>query len=132
MNISLLADILGIVSFFLTILTLVTTLNVRTQIIHSHERKTFNASYKQIIGKLEGFEKSLLEDKLDSKDFYQRIDLYITDLTSQFTFFNLYVKIMCKYISHILQSPQNDSHYQVKLAKNLIKLRNQLFKEVEL
>ena len=132
MNLSYLSNILSIISFVLTLLTFLATLNVRSQIIHYNEKQTFKANLEYIIGKLDGFRKSLLEDKLDSRDFYQRIDIYITDLTSQYTFFNLFIKIRCKYISHILQSPQNNSSYPIRLAKNLIRLKNKLSKEVEL
>ena len=88
MNIGTLSDILGIIGFFLTVLTLMATLNVRSQIIHSHERKTFKASYKQIIGQLDGFIKSLSVDYINTIAFYERIDMYITDLSSKYTFLN--------------------------------------------
>lgn len=132
MRLNYLNDIIGIIGFILTFLTFIATLNVRSQIIHFNERRNFQANCNHIVGKLDGFTKSLLEDNLNNDRFYQQIDIYITDLTSKYTFLNLFIKIKCKYIGHILQYPQSNNNYQVRLAKNLTQLKNQISKEAEL
>lgn len=129
MNIGTLSDILGILGFFLTILTLMATLNVRSQIIHSHERKSFKASYKQIIGQLDGFVKSLSDDYINTIAFYERIDMYIIDLNSKYTFFNYKVRSKCKHINYEISHRGNDINFNNDLAKYLIQLKNLLEKE---
>ena len=132
MTLNHLNDAINIIGFILTLLTFLATLNVRSQIIHLNEKRTFQANLNHILGKLDGFTKSLLEDNLNSRQFYQQIDLYMTDLISKYTFLNFFIKIKCKYINHILQSPKDNNSYQIKLAKNLTKLKNQLSKEAQL
>ena len=129
MNIGTLSDILGIIGFFLTVLTLMATLNVRSQIIHSHERKTFKASYKQIIGQLDGFIKSLSVDYINTIAFYERIDMYITDLSSKYTFLNYKIQLKFKIINHEINHRSNDVNFNTDLAKYLVQLRNLLEKE---
>lgn len=125
-------EILSVVGFAFTLFTLLATLNVRSQIIHSHERQNFQANYNQIIGKLNGFIASLVENGLNTPSFYQQIDIYMTDLTSQYTFFNILIKLKCKHISHILISPADSVGFRTDLTKKITSLRNSLSKEANL
>ena len=132
MNLGILSDILGIIGFFLTVLTLVATLNVRSQVIHSHERKTFKASYKQIIAQLDGFIKSLSVDYITTIVFYEQIDMYITDLSSKYTFLNYKIQLKFKMITHKISHKSKDANFNTDLAKYLVQLRNLLEKESSL
>lgn len=124
-----LANILGILSFFLTLLTLVATLNVRSQIIHSEEKKNFKSNRKNIVGKLNGFLNSLLTDNLNSNEFYQSIDLYMVDLLSKYTFLHFTIRLKCKSISHCIQNNMGHNDFKSILAKQLTQLINLIAKE---
>lgn len=132
MDISETADILGIFSFGLTFFTLLAALNVRSQIIHSHEKQMFKADCKQINGKIDGYIRSLLTDKLTSPNFYQQIDVYMSDLLSKYSFLSIQIKIKCKAISKKIHRHSNEQDFRTTLAKLLTELKNLLSKETNL
>lgn len=129
MDISSAADILGIIGFFVTLLTFIAALNVRSKIVHLKEREEFRSNFKQIEGKLNGYILSVKDNKLDSSPFYMDIDIYMTHLPTRYTFFGIMIKIKCKYISYILNHKNNDSNFDLSLAKQLTDLLNLISKE---
>lgn len=132
MNLSYWADVIGLISFVLTILTLIATLNVRSQVLHSHERRNFKANSKHVVGKLSGYIKSLQEDQLITDSFCQDINLYMTDLLTSYTFFSFSIKLNCKQISYCIKHTTDRNELRNSLAKHLTKLKNLVSKEVEL
>lgn len=125
-------DFLNVIGFVITILTFFTTLNVRSQVIHSHERRRFQANYDTIYGKLGGFINSLTKNNLHSDEFYSLIDVYMTELPSQYTFLNFIIKFKCEQISRKVKSPSDNITYRTTLAKQLTKLKNSISKEADL
>ncbi len=132
MNLAYISDILGIIGFVLTVITLVTTLNVRSQVIHSHEKQHFKASLEQIHGKLDGFIRSLSVDNLDTNSFYQQIDIFMVDLLSRYTFLNFRIKLKCKSVSQDARSIKDKQAMNMKLTKHLTELKNMISKEANL
>ena len=128
MDLAYVSDILGIIGFLLTVITLLTTLNVRSQVIHSHEKQHFKASFEQTYGKIDGFIRSLSMDNLDTKSFYQQIDLFMVDLLSSYTFLNYRIKLKCKSVSQDTKSLKDKQ----ALIKHLTELKNMISKEANL
>ena len=126
------SEALNVIGFIITLLTFAAALNVRSQIVHSHEKQSFHTNHEHIIGKLEGFIVSLTENSLGTPNFFHQIDIYLADLSSKYTFLGIFIKIQCKYISYKLQNPVNNENFRTGLAKNLTKLKNLISKEVNL
>lgn len=132
LNLAYVSDILGIIGFLLTVITLLTTLNVRSQVIHSHERQHFKANSEQIYGNIDGFIRSLSMDNLDTKRFYQQIDVFMVDLLSRYTFLNFRIKLKCKSVSQDTKSSKDKQAMNMKLTKHLTELKNMISKEANL
>lgn len=129
---SVISDFCGILSLILTFFTLVATMSVKSQVLHSYERHNFKANYKQIVGKLEGYILSLSDDQLNSVSFYQQIDLYMTDLFSKYTFLKKAIKRKSKAISKYICESGETELSQIYLAKQLTELKNLISKEAHL
>lgn len=132
MNIGRISDCLSILGFFLTLATFVAAINVRSQIVHLKERQNFKNEIKNISGILSGYVLSLEKNNLSEEIFFHRIDIYMTDLISKFTFFRISVKLRCKYISYLISRRNSYTGFNAKLAKQLTQLNNAILKEVDL
>ncbi|MDR2023994.1 MAG: hypothetical protein LBQ71_12325 [Hungatella sp.] len=123
-------EILSILGFVITLFTFIATLNVRSQVVHLHEKRNFQANHANITGKLEGFIISLVDDNLNTESFFNQIDLYMVDLLSKYTFFNIFIKFKCKLISHKTRQVQSGQEIDNSLARQLTELKNLISKEV--
>lgn len=132
MSISSIANWFGILGFFLTLATFLAAINVRSQIVHLKERQNFKDQIINISAKLSGYVLSLEKNNLSDEIFFYRIDLYMTDLTSKFTFLRISVKLRCKYISYIISHRNAYIGFNSKLAKQLTQLNNAILKEVDI
>lgn len=131
MDISAFADWLGIFGFFLTLLTFIAALNVRSKIVHLKERQNLKSEYLVVSGKLLGYVYSLEQNNLDSDTFFRGIDIFLTDILSRYTFLRFPVKLRCRYISRLLSKNDKSSISTLELAKQLTSLNNAILKEVE-
>lgn len=125
-------EILSIIGFVITLLTFAATLNVRSQVIHLHEKRNFQKNHANVTGKLDGFIISLVEDNLNTESFFQQIDLFMVDLLSKYTFFNIPIKIKCKFISHKTRQMGDRHGLNTSLARQLTELKNLISKEVNI
>lgn len=122
---------IGIIGFFLTIVTLLTARNVKQRIIHNAEYEQFRKNIDDITGKLEGFINSIAVNKIYEKDkhFKYAISQFLTDIKTTYTF-------LSKKNLHIIQHLQNDLQIQDlsfndwnNIVDKLISLKNALKKE---
>lgn len=82
--------IVGIVGLLLTIGTLVTSLNLKKQLVKRAEIESFRNKRQEILDKIDGFINSINEDKIFIKDnkktFDSKLLQFIVEIKSSYTF----------------------------------------------
>lgn len=71
-------------------------------------------------------------DNLDTKRFYQQIDVFMVDLLSRYTFLSFRIKLKCKSVSQDTKSLKDKQAMNMKLTKHLTELKNMISKEANL
>ncbi len=122
-----------ILSFFISIFTLVNTQSVKKQIVQKAEIALFKSEISQKIEEIEGFINSINENeiyKFDNKqNFKKSLSTFLTDVMSRYTFIS---KRSVKSIKNLLKSldePSLSNNQWDNIAKQLVILKNTLLKE---
>lgn len=125
--------VITILSFFISVFTLINTQSVKKQIIQKTEIALFKAEIPEKIEKIEGFINSIKEDEIykfdNEQKFKNSLSLFLIDIKSRYTFIP---KRSVKDIKNLLKSLNKSNlseHQWNNLAKQLVILKNTLSKE---
>lgn len=124
-----LCAILGIIGFFITIITLINTIRLNKAIIETKERVKLKTELQNVVNKIDGFVNSLNE-KQDDEVLYESIDSFITEISASYTFLS---EGRANTIIQTLYSFYNnkDNREPHQYVKQLINLRVSILKEVD-
>lgn len=129
-----LADIITLISFPLTLGTLLAAINVRKHILNHDEEEEFRIKKDEIIGKIDGFELSLKNDNFfntpNISDFPFVIQCHLVDIKSKYTFLSRRSMKIIKKLITLLDSSSLTREQWHTITKYLITLKNSLNKEV--
>lgn len=114
------------ISLIISVITLITMLRFRHRIKVEFEKENFQKKRSRILKDLDGFSSSLLEDAgIYVPTFLERIDIYLLELVTSYTFFNPWLTVRLRYVSfcithfyirEIAEGNQNSRH---KLCRQL-------------
>lgn len=120
---------ISVFSFVLSILTLKTTYSVKKQMIHNAEIADFKKNLPDNLNKIEGFINSIVEDGLSNEAFSNEIQLFVTDLKTNYLFLSRSLKRILKKLDFKLSLHSLSSNDWQDIAKLLTALKNYLKKE---
>ena len=125
------ADIIGIVSFVITLLTFLIARRVSKKVVHLKEIDDFHSQRQMIIDRLNGFISSITEDHLHKSDssgtLALNIRLTLTDVETRYTHLSKRVRKNIKQLRSLLENPNSDWH---KVGELLVTLKNNIAKEI--
>lgn len=126
--------IVGIFGLLLTIGTLVTSLNLKKQLVKRAEIESFRNKRQEILDKIDGFINSINEDKIFTKDnkktFDSKLLQFIVEIKSSYTFLSNNSIKKAKNIYNLLNKPiLYDGDWRA-VATELVALKSYLQKEI--
>lgn len=117
---------LGILSFIMTVLTLINTFRLKKAVIETKERQHLKLEFSNLVHKIEGFMQSLESNQADEA-LYQSIDCLATDLLSNYSFLSPQAKETIGKLKQYYKQSTRDAH---EYHCTLIELKNSINKEV--
>lgn len=126
---NLVSILIGFISLVLTIMTLINTQRLKHAICETKERTHLKNNYKTVLGKLEGYIQSLKDNQADEA-LYADIDMFIVDISTQYTFLSKMDKNNVMQNLRLMYSNKAE-HNPHEYANLLIQLKNIILKEID-
>lgn len=124
---------MGVIGFFITLITLKTAYSVKKQLVHVAELSEFRNNIENLIQEIEGYIASINDDQLYTTDNAQTLNKaltqLLTDIQSRFSFLSKRTNRLIKGAFDLLKNPNMLPSDWSVLALQLIKIKNQLRKE---
>lgn len=99
------------ISLIISIITLITMLRFKHRIKVEFEKENFQKKRNRILKDLDGFSGSLLEDSsVYVSAFLRKIDVYLLELVTSYTFLNPWLSVRLRYTSFCI------NHFYMKEA----------------
>lgn len=122
-----------IISLFISIGTLITSLTVKKQVQQKFERNSLRNDILKIQNMLEGFVNSINQDYIFKSDndrtFRPNLSQFLTELSTDFTFLKHKSRRIINYLQKTLNNPNLSNEDWGNVANKLIALKNNLKKE---
>lgn len=114
------------ISLIISIITLITMLRFRRRIRVEFEKDAFKKKRSRILKDLDGFSGSLLEDAgVYVSAFLGKIDVYLLELVTSYTFFNPWLTVKLRYTSFCI-----NHFYMNEAASGNYKSRHKLCRQL--
>ncbi len=122
------SDLINALSLIVSLVTLITMLCFKRRVRKAFEKKDFESSRKHTLKVLNGYVGSLSEDELYDEKFLKTIDLSLSRIRSEFTFFPIVLRLLLLwasfYIHHFclpeIQKGKNKHVHALRLKLNKI------------
>ena len=105
------ANLISVIGLLVSIATLITTLRFKRRLRIAFEKEDFSKGKNRILKEVSGFADSLL-DGVYTKDFLERIDVYLSTLTASYTFWSFRLSFSIKYTRFLI------NHHYINDFKN--------------
>lgn len=114
------------ISLIISIITLITMLRFKHRIKVEFEKENFQKKRNRILKDLDGFSGSLLEDtSFYVSIFLGKIDVYLLELATSYTFFNPWLTVRLRYTSFCI-----NHFYMEEAARGNLKSRHKLCRQL--
>lgn len=114
------------ISLIISVITLITMLRFRHRIKVEFEKENFQKKRSRILKDLDGFSSSLLEDShVYVSAFLRKIDVYLLELVTSYSFLNLWLTIRLRYTSFCI-----NHFYMEEAANGNLKSRHKLCRQL--
>ena len=102
--ISRVADVLGLIGFFISLATLILAMHIRKKVLHHSEKLKFQKDKKTMASKLEGLLKVLRDDGQYENDILQELSLDVNKYLVEFSFASRPLKSSMKALSTLAKT----------------------------
>lgn len=114
------------VSLIVAVVTLITMLRFKHRIKVEFEKENFQKKRTRILKDLDGFSSSLLEDSgVYVSAFLEKIDVYLLELITSYTFLNPWLTVQLRYTSLCI-----NHRYMKEVASGNCKSRHKLCRQL--
>lgn len=122
-----------LISLFISIWTLITSLSVKKQVQQKFERNSLKSDILKIQSKIDGFVNSINQDYIFKSDndrtFKPNLSQFLTGLSTDYTFLTHKSRRIINSLQKTLNNPNLTNDDWGKVANELITLKNNLKKE---